>query len=134
MILKTKGSPYDIDTPIIGRVTRIPENQEYEVFISEDLFTKNWYKFKAVLSTIKIISSLEIPIIHSIKSLDHLNEGDIIIINTDGIVNTIYRANSNHNFLLFTERCNSNCLMCSQPPKDRDDTEYFFNQYSQAIP
>ncbi len=24
-----------------------------------------------------------------------------------------------------TERCNSNCLMCSQPPKDKDDTEQF---------
>jgi His-Xaa-Ser system radical SAM maturase HxsC len=25
--------------------------------------------------------------------------------------------------LFATERCNSNCLMCSQPPQDRDDTE-----------
>ncbi|KAF2082093.1 His-Xaa-Ser system radical SAM maturase HxsC [Flavobacterium sharifuzzamanii] len=134
MILKTKGSPYDINTPIIGRVTRIPENIEYEIFISETIFSKTWYKFKAVLSTVKIISSLEIPIIHSIEKLDHLDEGDIVIINTDGIINTIYRKNSDHNFLLFTERCNSNCLMCSQPPKDRDDTDYFFSQYSQAIP
>lgn len=134
MILKTKGSPYDITAPIIGRITRIPENTEYEIFISEAIFTKKWYKFKAVLSTLKMISSLEIPVVHSIKNLDHLEEGDIVIINTDGVVNTIYRKNSNHNFLLFTERCNSNCLMCSQPPKDRDDTEYFFNQYTQAIP
>nr|WP_315200640.1 His-Xaa-Ser system radical SAM maturase HxsC [uncultured Flavobacterium sp.] len=134
MILKTKGKPYDVSTPIIGRVTRIPENQEYEIFISKDGFTRNWYKFKAIISNSEIISSLEIPIIHSIKNLDHLEEGDIVIMNTDGIINTVFRKKSNHNFLLFTERCNSNCLMCSQPPKDRDDTEYFFNQYSQAIP
>lgn len=134
MILKTRGNIYDIDAPIIGRVTRFPENIGYEILISENIFNKGWYRFKAVLSTTKIISSLEIPIVHSIKSLDHLDEGDIVIINTDGIVNTIYRVDSNHNFLLFTERCNSNCLMCSQPPKDRDDTEYFFNQYIQAIP
>lgn len=27
-----------------------------------------------------------------------------------------------HHHLFVTERCNSNCPMCSQPPKDRDDT------------
>lgn len=134
MILKTKGATYDMNAPIIGRITRISENKQHEIFISEESFSKSWYGFKAVLTASEIISPLEIPIIHSIKNLDHLNEGDIVIINTDGVINTIYRIDSRHNFLLFTERCNSNCLMCSQPPKDRDDTDYFFNQYSRAIP
>lgn len=134
MILKTKGNPYDVTVPIIGRVTRIPENQDYEIFITENHFSKSWFKHRAVLTTVRLVSPLEVPIIHSIKNLDHLNEGDIVILNTDGVINTIYRTDSLHNFLLFTERCNSNCLMCSQPPKDRDDTDYFFNQYTQAIP
>lgn len=134
MILKIKGRQFDVTAPIIGRVTRCLEDQEAEILISKAGFSRNWYGFKAVLSETEISASLEIPIVHSIKNLDHLEEGDIVIINTDGVVNTIYRINSNHNFLLFTERCNSNCLMCSQPPKDRDDTEYFFNQYSKAIP
>lgn len=134
MILKTKGKPYDLDSPIIGRVTRSTKNQDSEILISEGSLHKNWYGFKAILSTMELHSSIEIPVIHSVKNLDHLSEGDIVIINTDGIVNTIYRKESRHNFLLFTERCNSNCLMCSQPPKDRDDTDYFYYQYSQAIP
>lgn len=134
MILKIKGRQFDVTAPIIGRVTRSLEDQEAEILISKTGFSRNWYGFKAVLSETEISASLEIPIVHSIKNLDHLEEGDIVIINTDGVVNTIYRINSNHNFLLFTERCNSNCLMCSQPPKDRDDTEYFFNQYLKAIP
>lgn len=134
MILKVKGRQFDVTAPIIGRVTRSLEDQEAEILISKAGFSRNWYGFKAILSETGISTSLEIPIVHSIKNLDHLEEGDIVIINTDGVVNTIYRINSNHNFLLFTERCNSNCLMCSQPPKDKDDTEYFFNQYSKAIP
>jgi len=33
------------------------------------------------------------------------------------------RPDSRHNVLVATERCNSNCLMCSQPPQDRDDAD-----------
>ncbi|NML65975.1 His-Xaa-Ser system radical SAM maturase HxsC [Hymenobacter sp. RP-2-7] len=35
--------------------------------------------------------------------------------------------------MLATERCNSNCLMCSQPSKDRDDTGYLLDLYRQVI-
>src|SRR3546814_4314829 len=35
---------------------------------------------------------------------------------------TVYRPASRHNTIYTTERCNSNCLMCSQPPKDVDDS------------
>jgi His-Xaa-Ser system radical SAM maturase HxsC len=39
-----------------------------------------------------------------------------------GFVRSLYRPAEKHHTLFATERCNSNCLMCSQPPKDRDDT------------
>ena len=38
-----------------------------------------------------------------------------------GHVRSLYRPYELHHHLFVTERCNSNCLMCSQPPKDRDD-------------
>ena len=38
---------------------------------------------------------------------------------------TLYRPYSGHNVLFMTERCNSNCLMCSQPPRDYDDVNHF---------
>lgn len=72
--------------------------------------------------------------IHSVKTLQHLEDGDIVLLNTDGVINTLYRINSSQNFLFFTERCNSNCLMCSQPPKDRDDSKYFYEVNSRLIP
>jgi len=61
-------------------------------------------------------------------------EGDIVAIGDNGNIRTIYRVNSNQNSLLVTERCNSNCLMCSQPPKDKDDIEYLHNIHKQLIP
>lgn len=68
------------------------------------------------------------------KELGYLAEGDII--RFDPIrrsVRTLYRLNSNHNFLLVTERCNSYCLMCSQPPKERDDS-YLVDELLEVIP
>ena len=41
---------------------------------------------------------------------------------TSGFVRSLYRPADTHNSIFVTERCNSNCLMCSQPPKDRDDS------------
>jgi His-Xaa-Ser system radical SAM maturase HxsC len=39
-----------------------------------------------------------------------------------GFTRVLYRPESFHNTLFVTDRCNSNCLMCSQPPKEVDDS------------
>lgn len=62
----------------------------------------------------------ELPIVHSL-SVDHLQAGDVIALDSHGYVRTLYRRNSPHNALFATDRCNSYCLMCSQPPKKVDD-------------
>jgi His-Xaa-Ser system radical SAM maturase HxsC len=51
-------------------------------------------------------------------SLAHLDAGDIVLVDGEsGRIRTLYRQVSSHNALFVTEDCNSNCLMCSQPPK-----------------
>lgn len=48
--------------------------------------------------------------------------GDVISVGPDSsMVRVLYRRGSNSNLLFMTDRCNSLCLMCSQPPKDIDD-------------
>lgn len=67
-------------------------------------------------------------------SFEYLREGDILRFNPSGRdVRTLYRRNSRHNFLFFTERCNSRCLMCSQPPRAIDDS-YLVDDILAAIP
>jgi His-Xaa-Ser system radical SAM maturase HxsC len=54
---------------------------------------------------------------------DYLKSGDIVYI--DGprqFLNTLFRKGSHHNSILLTEQCNHYCLMCSQPPKEIDDS------------
>jgi His-Xaa-Ser system radical SAM maturase HxsC len=46
----------------------------------------------------------------------------VVSIDRRGYVRTLYRRSSKSNTLFATDRCNSLCLMCSQPPRDVDDS------------
>jgi His-Xaa-Ser system radical SAM maturase HxsC len=66
------------------------------------------------------------PVIQLPHDLGHLTPGDIIAISPDGRrVNVLWKSTAAHNSLLLTEQCDNYCLMCSQPPKDRDDAWLF---------
>lgn len=61
-----------------------------------------------------------VPLVHTV-SIDHLESGDVVSLDSRGYVRTLYRRTSQHNAIFATDRCNSLCLMCSQPPKNTDD-------------
>jgi His-Xaa-Ser system radical SAM maturase HxsC len=65
--------------------------------------------------------------------LDYLGDGDVVRVRPDGQIKTIYRRVARGISLLVTERCNSFCIMCSQPPRDVDD-DYLIDEYLEAIP
>ncbi len=50
-------------------------------------------------------------------------DGDVVRIDPTGYVRTLYRKTSANNFILTTDRCNSYCLMCSQPPRQINDSD-----------
>jgi His-Xaa-Ser system radical SAM maturase HxsC len=53
----------------------------------------------------------------------YLADGDVIRLEPrNNAISALYRRNSLHNTFLVTERCNHYCLMCSQPPRDIDDS------------
>lgn len=55
-----------------------------------------------------------------------MDAGDIIHVPGDGRrVTVLWKNSARHNALLLTEQCDNYCLMCSQPPKDRDDAWLF---------
>ena len=135
--LHTRGTASGIAEPIIGRITRDAlSTDEHGIFADDtDWASHSAVMPSAILSTSGLIAhgNKGKRLVHSVASLDHLTEGDIVSISPEGRVRTLYRVNSYHNTLMATERCNSNCLMCSQPPKDRDDVEHLYNLNRQAI-
>lgn len=78
------------------------------------------------------------PLIHSLPDTDQLCEGDVVVLRPDrgpgqtAAVRVIYCRNSRFCNLLLTEQCNSRCLMCSQPPKEADDS-YLVDEALQVI-
>jgi His-Xaa-Ser system radical SAM maturase HxsC len=137
MLLKTKGIAVNLDSSLVGKVTRDPFNPddccllicEHELPPFEELH------FQAVLTRETYPDNYgKLPAIVQVPNFEHLHEGDIVAAHSDGLINTLYRVDSFHNTILATERCNSNCLMCSQPPKDRNDGGRLFNIYHKAIP
>jgi His-Xaa-Ser system radical SAM maturase HxsC len=58
------------------------------------------------------------PVLWGYETLSNLTDGTIVALEPTGGTNTLYRPESDHNAIFATGRCNSNCLMCSQPPSD----------------
>jgi His-Xaa-Ser system radical SAM maturase HxsC len=55
----------------------------------------------------------------------NLHNDVVICYPTKGIIDRFFRSDSRHNTILFTEKCDERCVMCSQPPKEIDNTWRF---------
>ena len=132
--LSTYGRPQNLSVPVVARVTREPvtaaAGREYFALVTED-GPEKWGDtagYRAVITTRSLNESSTVfdstlPMVHSARQVAHLTSGDVIVAYPrTGYVRTLFRPDSRHNALLVTERCNSFCLMCSQPPVDRDDS------------
>src|SRR4029077_50150 len=65
--------------------------------------------------------------------LHYIADGDVIRVSPDARIKTIYRKAGRGVSLLVTERCNSFCVMCSQPPREIND-DYLIDEYLEAVP
>jgi organic radical activating enzyme len=78
--------------------------------------------YRGIITISDMADQTNVPYIQRVREIDHIKEGDIVVMEPQsGFVRSLYRPADKHNSIFTTERCNSNCLMCSQPPKDRDD-------------
>ena len=122
------GTPQNIRTEILGKIT----------FKRKHIFSKKDYVFvthciaKAPKGYGAILTSDNCPnskqqIIANIQQLSELNEGDVVLINTNGSINVLYEIKSGHNAIMATERCNHRCIMCPQPPILQEEDKTNFN-------
>lgn len=60
-----------------------------------------------------------------VSNPDQLKQDDVVIVQPDHKrLWIVFRRHSNSNSLFVTSSCNSNCLMCPQPPKEKNDVCY----------
>lgn len=80
------------------------------------------------------VKDSSVNLFHIPAFLNYLEEGDVVRFDPSRkTIRAIYRRKANQNSLLVTERCNNFCLMCSQPPREVDDS-YLVRELLQAIP
>jgi His-Xaa-Ser system radical SAM maturase HxsC len=126
--------------PVIGTVTREPlsmKQRSTRILVDEKAPSalEDLAGYSGFLTTTKLLANASsIPTISSVTEIDHLRTNDVVVMEPkNGFIRTLYRPDSNHNVIFTTQRCNSNCLMCSQPPQDRDDAEAMAERNLQLI-
>ncbi|MFN4311811.1 MAG: His-Xaa-Ser system radical SAM maturase HxsC [Ferrovibrio sp.] len=61
--------------------------------------------------------------INDVRDKAVVRPGDVIRLRENSsLISVLYRRGSKANTLFATERCNSDCIMCSQPPRNEDDS------------
>lgn len=79
-------------------------------------------------------SAINFNIVLISEKLSYLSEDDIVkFYPGNNAIHVLYRKKSNSNSFLITERCNSFCIMCSQPPKKIND-DYLVNDIISTLP
>jgi His-Xaa-Ser system radical SAM maturase HxsC len=128
MKLTTSGIPDSYPHPVVGKASRELLERRYRtdrILVTELVpgSDEDLEGYAGVLTSVRGAKvRTDLPVISGIDDLSHIRTGDILGIEPrNGFVRTLYRPDSRHNVIFATERCNSNCLMCSQPPKDLDD-------------
>ena len=137
MRLVTTGSAKNIPGSLVGRISRrdLPRDlrgESIRLFGPGEYPAESLNGYKIVLSHEPI--DVDVPHVDRLREMDHLHDGDIVVVEgASGFVRSLYRPREHHHHIFVTERCSSNCLMCSQPPKDRDDVEALANRNRQLI-
>lgn len=77
-------------------------------------------------------AEVSVPIIIGLPEAGIVTAGSVVVASPNGSVITLYRPESHSNSIFATGQCNSNCLMCSQPPVD-DDIPALINEHLRLI-
>ena len=123
--LKVKGIPINIPRATLAVIIKNEDGNRIIAHSAEENVD--------IILTTQVVTRESHYTVAEIFTLDYLEKGDVVYINTNGMINTLFRKKSIHNSLFVTDRCNSNCLMCSQPPRNIDDLDHFFKINSNLI-
>src|ERR1017187_8741431 len=128
MRLHTAGTALGFRKPLLVRITTeslpVDERKDTALVVSSlNTIPTDCSGYAALILQQNVdVQTFSVPVVHSVREVEHLRSGHVVALEPgNGFVRTLYRPESRHNTLFATERCSSNCLMCSQPPSDRDD-------------
>jgi His-Xaa-Ser system radical SAM maturase HxsC len=114
-----KGSSVNIAESVIGLITHNPilfSRKNYILVCEKTRFFTNGYEGVVTARNNDIYNMFTPTLTVDVNSIKMLVDGDIIQINSDGLLKVLWDKKSKSNAILMTESCNCNCRMCPQPP------------------
>lgn len=74
--------------------------------------------------TLNELTGIKYRLVHGYGDLSGVDEGDVLSLQpSTGEILTLYRPSSSFNGIFATGQCNSNCIMCPQPPSQQNDLD-----------
>jgi His-Xaa-Ser system radical SAM maturase HxsC len=129
MRLWAEGTPVGITEPIMGKLRTSPlplsDRGDAIAYVTPESmvrFGEDFVGYAGVLHSHAPNVGMPFRAVVAPPHLEYLGDDDVVHMYPNGTVQVLYRRSSEHNTILATERCNSFCLMCSQPPRDVDDS------------
>ncbi len=94
-----------------------------ELLSLQKLYTSGLKNLTGLFINPSLIRDNQLDFPYVVTHQESLKEGDVVAIN-DGskFIHVLFRESDLHHTVFLTNRCNSNCLMCSQPPTKHDDS------------
>jgi len=132
-MIQLSGISKNIDTPLIGKISFssvLKKGRHNTIYINPELSYRKLKDYLAVISSVENINipNLEhLPIIYNTRDISSLDNGDVVELLPNGLINVLYQINSKDNILFLTQRCNQNCLMCPQPLENKEDNLFETN-------
>src|ERR1700683_2069056 len=104
MRLSTRGQPVNISEPVVGRIATAASTDRADSVLLADLRRfppAALLGYRGLLTTEHhdqgVPQSAVVPLVHSIRETDHLHDGDIVVLDRQGGVRTLFRPASTHN-------------------------------------
>lgn len=123
-----EGIPHNINEIIIGKVAikigLFTFKKDLILITTNSKLPKG---YKALITSFHHKDIKSECVVDNVGNISELHDNDIITIYPDGKINIIYDSNSHHNAVFITERCNSNCIMCPQPPVKQEEDKFDLN-------
>lgn len=114
------GIASNIECPIVGIVTTRPINlfsRRGRIFVSPEITTVA-LGYACSITSQQMDARPSGTLVHSVSQVQSLADGDILLITPEGRINVMYQSGHADHTVFITNRCNSRCIMCPQPPSN----------------
>lgn len=126
------GETNNVTTPLLGEITRdriVSPFQTCKIYVSENNRNELTIGHKACIlgagvGNSSLFKKRKHIVLIKKEDCSYFNEGDVVRILPTGEILKLWDVDSEQNALFITDKCDSRCIMCPQPPMVSNSFDY----------